>query len=204
MQIKPTDANNSLVRRILALAAMLTITLWPGLSAAGGRLPYAPIIKKAGAALRVSPAIIHAVIEMESNFDADARSKSGALGLMQLIPKFGAREAYKYLYKQDAIPTDTELLRPEVNIWLGTVYLRILSERYFGWIKDPSLRLCAVLAAYNWGPTRVLKQLLPNRKPVSLEQFMRQLDACAPRETQEYVRQVIASAKASELILASD
>lgn len=197
-------ANSNLATRILALATMLTITLWAGLSAAGDRLPYALIVKKAGAALRVSPAIIHAVIEVESNFDADARSKSGALGLMQLIPKFSAREAYTYLYKEDAIPTDTELMRPEVNIWLGTAYLRILSERYFGWIKDPNLRLSAVLAAYNWGPTHVLKQLLPNQEPMSLERFMRELDTHAPRETQEYVRQVITSARASELALASE
>lgn len=158
--------------------------------------PYAALVDRAGEVLGVSPTVVHAVIAAESSYDPSARSHAGALGLMQLIPETGALEAYRYLYGRNEIPTDASLLRPEVNVWLGTAYLRVLGERYFGWVGNPDVRVRAILAAYNWGPTRVLSRLLPERNPIGLDEFMDRLYAEAPKETQEYLRRVLTRAVA--------
>lgn len=175
----------------IALLALATTTL-PA-SAVGQ--PYAALISRASQALQVSPDLVHAIIDAESDYRARARSRAGALGLMQLIPEYSALEAYRYLYEGSGVPTDAALLRPRVNIWLGTTYLRILRERYFGWIEDPGLRLLAIIAAYNWGPTRTLNRLFPDRQAEALEQFMRELDRDAPMQTREYVRVVVNTLK---------
>lgn len=157
--------------------------------------PYNDLVVRIGAALNVPPSLIHAVVYAESKYDATATSPSGAIGLMQLIPRFGAREAYRWLYGEDRIPTDQALKRPDVSLWLGTAYLRILDDRYFSWIDDTTLRLHAVIAAYNWGPVAVLDTLFPTRRPITVAQFMAELDTQAPRETRAYVRRVLATLK---------
>lgn len=173
--------------RVAALALSLIVFAAPAMAES----PYASLVARVCQTLRVSPDLVHAVINAESNYDARAVSSAGALGLMQLIPKYGALEAYRYLYGYNAIPTNESLLRPAVNIWLGTAYLRILRDRYFGWINDPRLRLLAVIAAYNWGPTATLDAIFPDRQAGGVAQFVRELDQYAPIETRRYVRRVL-------------
>lgn len=169
--------------------------------------PYSSLVARIGGALSVPTALIHAVIYAESKYDADAVSKAGAIGLMQLMPKYGAREAYKWLYGRDRVPTTRALKRPEVSIWLGSAYLRILDDVYFFWIDNPALRLRAVIAAYNWGPTAVLREMFPERDPTGVSRFMAKLDQRAPDETRVYVKRVLAALernRAAKVQLASN
>jgi soluble lytic murein transglycosylase-like protein len=97
---------------------------------------FAPLVRAAAQAHGLPEALLHAVIEVESGFNAAAVSPKGALGLMQLMPDT-ARE----LRVRDARD-------PASNIDGGARYLKELLAR-FG--NDLSL----ALAAYNAGPGAV-------------------------------------------------
>ena len=93
---------------------------------------------------RLEPQLVAAVIYQESKFDADARSSSGAVGLMQLLPETGQGIADRTggnTWKPD------DLLDPELNVRYGSWYLRHLLDKY----GDERL----ALAAYNAGQSNV-------------------------------------------------
>jgi soluble lytic murein transglycosylase-like protein len=93
-------------------------------------------IEQAARESTVHPALVRAVIVVESGFNPRAISRKGALGLMQLMPatarRYGAFNA----------------LDPEQNIRAGTRYLADLLERF-----DSNVELA--LAAYNAGEDAV-------------------------------------------------
>ncbi len=84
---------------------------------------------------RLAPSLVRAIITAESNWDPNAVSRKGAVGLMQLMPAT-AREMNINPYS------------PEENIEGGTRYFRYLLDRFKG-------RLDIALAAYNAGPAKV-------------------------------------------------
>ena len=92
--------------------------------------PYAEIIDAVSVRYAVDPALVYALIEVESAYRPAARSPKGAMGLMQLMPATVERYAV-------SDPFD-----PSANIEAGTRHLRSLLDRY-----DVS----SALAAYNAG-----------------------------------------------------
>jgi len=84
----------------------------------------------------VEPELVLAVIEVESRFNQNAKSRKGAAGLMQLMP--GTVRAMKV----------DDPYHPVLNIYGGVAYLDKMMKRYKG---DKHL----ALAAYNAGPTAV-------------------------------------------------
>jgi len=96
---------------------------------------YSQIIEKAARMFSVDPALIKAIIKVESNFNKRAVSFDGARGLMQLMP-FTAREM-----------NVSDPMDPEENIIGGVKYLSILLREF----KDISL----AIAAYNAGPAAI-------------------------------------------------
>jgi soluble lytic murein transglycosylase-like protein len=100
---------------------------------------------------RVDPALIHAVISVESGYNPSARSSAGAVGLMQLMPGTAKRYGVK------------NRLDPAQNIFGGARYLRDLQVMF-----DDNLQL--VLAAYNAGEQAVMKhgmRIPPYRETVA-------------------------------------
>jgi soluble lytic murein transglycosylase len=95
----------------------------------------------------LDPVMILAVIHVESRFDPRAVSSKGAMGLMQIRPAT-AREVAGSLGIE--LTADDQLFDPELNILLGSGYLRYLVDRFDD--RDTAL------AAYNAGPTRVAAQ----------------------------------------------
>jgi len=101
--------------------------------------------------------LILSVIKNESSFNPRARSHANALGLMQLVPTSGGKEAYSYLMGKEATPGPDVLYDPIENIMLGATYLHLLNTRYFGKVKDKKSRLHLIIASYNTGAGNVSK-----------------------------------------------
>ena len=95
--------------------------------------------------LSIDPALAHAIIRQESQFDPAAKSPAGALGLMQLMPATAKEIAKKRGWDHQ---TTWLTSQPDHNILLGSAYLNELLKRFNG-----SYPLA--IAAYNAGPSRV-------------------------------------------------
>lgn len=106
--------------------------------AALGKKPYAKEIEAAARASKLDPALVHALIHVESRHRQDAVSNKGAIGLMQVLPatalRFGVQE-----------PTQVG-----ANLKAGTRYLRMLLDLY-------DQRLDLALSAYNAGEGAVAR-----------------------------------------------
>lgn len=87
----------------------------------------------AAAAENLDPALVRALIQVESRFNPEARSPLGALGLMQVMPATARRLGFAHPEQLDE------------NLRIGTRFLRQLLDRYEG---DP----VKALMAYNAGP----------------------------------------------------
>ena len=97
---------------------------------------YDSIIEKAALTASVEPNLLRAVIVVESGFNSRARSKRGAVGLMQLMPATASRFGVSNPYD------------PRENVRAGAQYLKFLIDRF-----GQDMRLA--LAAYNAGEDAV-------------------------------------------------
>jgi len=105
-----------------------------------------PLIERNARAQSLDPALVKAVIAVESGFDPAAVSPKGAFGLMQLLPDTAARYGVVGDPRRSAAQ---KLLDPAVNLRAGTHYLHDLIVQF---ANDISL----ALAAYNAGEQAVL------------------------------------------------
>src|SRR5437667_9343697 len=102
----------------------------------------------------VDPGLAFRLVKTESNFNAKAKSKVGALGYTQVLPST-ARLSEPGLTVQQLYDKNT-------NLRLGFRYLRDLLERYEG---TPEAKLRLALLAYNRGPSKVQELLDAGRDP---------------------------------------
>ena len=153
---------------------------------------YSAAVKDQARQLGIDSALVFAVIHTESAFNPLARSNAGAFGLMQLIPKSGAHEAFRYRYKKEMVITPEYLYQPDNNIALGATYLKMLSSSFFGKVKDRENAQVLSIASYNCGPTRVKRSVVGDRDldSMSPEQVVALVQERAPQETKDYVVRV--------------
>jgi soluble lytic murein transglycosylase-like protein len=133
--------NAPAAERAQAINALAGTTLYARATnpAIAGR--YAGLIESSAASNGLDPALVKAVIAVESAFDPLAQSPKGAIGLMQVLPETGER----YGVAGDARrSTAQKLFDPATNLRIGARYLRDLLARF-------SNDLPLALAAYNAG-----------------------------------------------------
>ena len=97
-------------------------------------VPYADLIDTIATRHGVDPQLVRAVIQVESAYQLSARSRKGAMGLMQLMPQTARQYAVKNPYD------------PKANIEAGIKHLKSLLLRF---------ELSVALAAYNAGVSAV-------------------------------------------------
>jgi len=119
--------------------------------------PFATFITEASKRFAVPEHWIRSVMRVESAGEVQARSRKGAMGLMQIMPQTWSELSARYDLGTD--PYD-----PRDNILAGAAYIRELYQRF----GAPGF-----LAAYNAGPERYENHLATDRP--------------LPDETQEYV-----------------
>ena len=100
--------------------------------------PHDKLLQRAARASEIDPALLHAIVKVESGYNPRAVSPKGAVGLMQLMPETARR--YGVRDSRD----------PAQNTAAGSAYLRDLLIQF-----DHDLPLA--LAAYNAGENAVLR-----------------------------------------------
>ena len=129
----------------------------------------------------IDAALLSAIIWQESRFDALARSRSNALGLMQL--KLGtARDALG----PRAVPAESSLFDPALNTRAGARYFAGLLARFGGSVP-------AALAGYNSGPGRVSARWIELARRHGQALFC---ELVVYPETEDYVKKILAARSA--------
>jgi len=152
---------------------------------------YIDSVKKTAARFDQKPELMLAVIHNESLFNPMARSRCGAIGLMQLIPTHGAKEAYEHLYGEEKEISEKYLFVPKNNIELGTAYFSVLEKRYLKHVPTGLQKQYLMLCAYNLGPTKIrqlIKRYRLHRK--NSQKVYSILRKKTPKETRNYLRDV--------------
>jgi soluble lytic murein transglycosylase-like protein len=99
-------------------------------------VPFGSVIYTEAKKNNLPPELVAAVVNTESKFNPTARSRVGALGLMQLVPRTGRWMGASNLFD------------PVQNIQAGAKYLKYLSDQFDGDQQK-------IVAAYNAGPGNV-------------------------------------------------
>ena len=109
--------------------------------------PYDNLFRKYAASLDWDWRFLAALVFQESRFHIEARSHTGALGLMQLMPRTAERHS------------DGNMLDPEQNIAAGTSYLKRLTGIFSSRFSDPEEITRYTLAAYHAGEGTILDSI---------------------------------------------
>jgi soluble lytic murein transglycosylase-like protein len=177
--------NADLGRAVMAVAARaglvdVTIAISGSLpnpvdEIAGARLPLPALHPEGG--FTIDPALLYALARTESGFDANAVSRCGARGLMQLMPVTAS-----YVRREEGV--GGSLSNPSDNLAVGQAYIR-----YLGGQAGIDNNLLAILASYNAGPGAAsawYDQLKDDSDPLVF------LETIPNDETRRFVRQVLA------------
>lgn len=130
----------------------------------------------------LDPAIALGIMRQESNFDSNAISGAGAIGLMQLMPSTA-----RYVSRKYGLPDD-DLFNPQQNMQLGATYLARQVAHFGGCVP-------LAIAAYNAGPGNVGNWLAeygqPSAQPkAGLPDMIDWIEEIPFDQTRDYVERV--------------
>ena len=137
---------------------------------------YEEYVYKYSKELDIDPMLTYAIIKTESNFDSNAESSSGAIGLMQLMENTAKEQAEKI-----EMEYNKEILyNPDMNLKLGLNYFNILLDYY-------NQNYILAFAAYNAGMGNVQQWI----KEGIIKKDGSDIENIPFKETNIYVRKVI-------------
>lgn len=137
---------------------------------------YEELVTKYASEYNVPEYIIYAVINIESEFDPNAKSADGSCGLMQISPMvFKTIASYEHLNESTKFD---ELTKPDVAIRYGAYYLRYLFNKFHKWD--------VAFAAYDAGEEQVLEWL----DDAEYSKNGESLSKIPLKETRNYVKRV--------------
>ena len=139
-------------------------------------LSYSDKIQENAALQNLNPVIIYGLIRRESAFNKDARSPSGAVGLMQIMPRTGMQIAKDL---NERWTGKKSLYDPVKNLRYGSYYYQKLLNQFNG-------HYAIAAAAYNAGPNRVKKWLPDESTPADIW-----IETIPFNETRDYVTTVL-------------
>lgn len=140
-------------------------------------LAYWEMIRKISEERELDPFLVLALIRQESFFDPKAVSPASASGLMQLLPSTAVRTAVELGLSP---PQSENLFEPDLNLTLGTHYLKRLLQRY-------SNNVIKALAAYNAGENALARW----ERQIQAEDDEEFIERITYRETRLYVKLVL-------------
>jgi soluble lytic murein transglycosylase-like protein len=109
-------------------------------AAVSNKQRYTSLIGRTAKRYGVDAALVHALIKVESNYNPEAVSRAGAIGLMQLLPETAA---------DYGVESREALFDPAINVSAGTRHLKRLLKKY--------KNISHALAAYNAGEGSAVK-----------------------------------------------
>jgi len=139
--------------------------------------PYEEELRRYADKRALDLAWVFALVRAESAFMEDARSPAGALGLMQVMPMTG-RETARSIGLRAFVPE--QLTRADVNVPIGTAYLKQMLDRFDG-------NMILATAAYNAGPGNV-SRWIPRADCVEPDVWVEQIPIT---ETRKYVQRIL-------------
>lgn len=147
-------------------------------------LPYEAALRRTAAQNGIDPMLAAGLMRQESSFQADAVSKAGAVGLMQVLPKTGRLLARQLHVRYSR----TKLYEPEYNLLLGVHYLAELLRTQ----GSPE----AALGAFNAGEDRVAAWQAERHA----DELPELVESVPFTETREYIQIVLRNAEVYRLI----
>lgn len=139
---------------------------------------FESVVRREAAAAGIPPSLVWGVMREESAFIVDARSPTGALGLMQLMPATAKEVARGTPYT----PDEASLKRADVSVALGAKLLGALRRSF-----APNVVLA--IPAYNGGPGAV-RRWMSTRPQSEFDLFT---ELVPWEETRGYLKRVLAS-----------
>ena len=153
-------------------------------------LPWGDELHSRASLHGIDPYLVAGLIRQESEFDPNARSHAGALGLMQIMPATGRSLARKAGIARH----DTQhLFNPERSLSLGTLHFREVLDRFGG-------DLIHTLAGYNAGESRVGQWVLRE----NFEEPAEFVESIPFTETRGYVQSVLRNAEVYRRLYAGE
>ena len=151
------------------------------------KLDYSEYVEKYSKENNLSTSLVYAIIKNESKFKQNIESKSGAIGLMQLMETTAYDIANEI---GEEITVKESLYNPEINIKIGTKYFAYLLKHYNG-------NKLLALTAYNAGMGNVDKWISQG----TIKEDGSDVENIPYKETNSYVRKIIRDEKIYEDLL---